>query len=159
MRAALITMAAVGLLLAGMGCHRKEARLPDAWMVNPPAGFDSSSFKRIDPDDITPVRPDQAQSALTKLSEKSAVRLTGEELKTLAAPGAKPPKANSDAYLVRCLASAGYVQQCRPRRNGDVLWMNSGILSHSDVAPDHAALILFLDRAPKMVYITFSVAE
>jgi hypothetical protein len=157
------------LLIACAGCshdafddiNASKGRSAIVWMLEPPTDADIWG-SAIDRAQWEFVRESEASDAESLLNRTSALPLSSEDQLARLAPG---KRARGTPYLVRAVAAAWPRTvattasiEIHVSKNGD-LWVQGMALSHHPVPIERQAIVVWLDRPPQAVYVTFSVAE
>ena len=142
-----------------IGCHPfadASAKKAREWIREPPSlewgiGLDNSQWRVVlDSKELTAEELLQTTSAVP-LTDKVALELAGQP--------AVRPKANTKPFLVRAVGShvgtAGF--EIYTNKNKDVTVIG-GALGHFPISPERRPIVVWLEAAPREVYLWFTVA-
>jgi hypothetical protein len=99
-------------------------------------------------------------SAESMLQAVSNVSITDAQARDLTNPIGLAPRVKRSPYLLRAVGALAGTNgfEVEVNSNGDV-WVACGALSHHAVAIERRAIVAWLERPPKEVFVSFSVAE
>lgn len=105
----------------------------------------------------TEVTPEKRGAAEAKLATVKSVSLNDPEAAELTTRF-KPDQKGFRPYLVRAVAPI-HGGKMFVRTRGTQVWVESGVLSHCDVAIQKRPLVIWLKSAPAAVFVSFSAAQ
>ena len=152
----------MALSLVAAGCcgsfDSQTARTDNAgrqWLHHWQETLDWTDFSRW-----RDVKSSKTLDAESLLRDSVAVQLTSEQAADLAATSMPPTPTLGTPYLLRGVGAASrkFPKELHIRANGDV-WVGGGANSRCPVPMQRQAVVAWLEKPPREVYVTFVVAK
>ena len=153
---------AAALCFIAPAAHAAEPQIalpaPDAWESNPAKQPDLRQCVPLTADHLVPVAPPERPAATSRLRDASIVPLAGAEAVALTG-GHGIALTGVRAYLVRAVAKNETSGAFEARLCGPTLWISHGSLGHVVPPSTRAPVVVFLDRAPIDLFVSWSMAQ
>jgi hypothetical protein len=152
-------MLANALLLIGCQSYAIKGNGND-WLTAAGAPLDAREFRELRSDEYFVAPISRRQAAIEHLQNLSVVAVSQSEARTF---GANVPidDGSHQWFLIRSVQfDVGRAKLwVRVSQDEDVVWTDSGILTHRAVSLARAPVLLSLQRAPSTIVVTASAAE
>jgi len=138
----------------------QPAYVRDAWIsdyATMPNVSDEGAF--VDQKRVIPVPDAAVRSAIDLLKNKESIELTSVEAGELLNGGLGRSFPKLRPYLVRAVTGDLGTEGTRVYVVGGAVIVSAGALSHYTVQLRHRPLIVYLNHAPKRVYVSYAAAE